>query len=183
MKKHNRTSLTESMPNHRENISLYETRIYATKINKLTGTHTHFNLRDASVVEVAPLVLSHFSRFMVSFANNANRPNKRPMPASIRYRTRFIVAESSLNFGALIKLFRKFAKSKIAPAVRLIPNFVKLSIFSEINKASSAMLLRVSMERFSFQGMVKGMQPSRCLAILGETLRPILASRIYGGSV
>lgn len=29
--------------------------------------------------------------------------------------------------------------------------------------------------------MVKGMQPSRCLAILGETLRPIPASRIYGG--
>lgn len=95
MKKHNRTSLTESIPNHRENISLYETRIYATKINKLTGTHTHFNLRDAS----------------------------------------------------------------------------------------SAILLRVSMERFSFQRMGKGMQPSRCLAILGETLRPIPASRVYGGSV
>ena len=40
-----------------------------------------------------------------------------------------------------------------------------------------------SMERFSFQRMGKGMQPSRCLAILGETLRPIPASRIYGGSV
>lgn len=39
------------------------------------------------------------------------------------------------------------------------------------------------MERFSFQRMVKGKQPSRCLAILRETLRPIPASRIYGGSV
>ncbi len=41
---------------------------------------------------------------------------------------------------------------------------------------------KLSMERFSFQRMVKGMQPSRCLAILGETLRPIPASRIYGGA-
>lgn len=39
------------------------------------------------------------------------------------------------------------------------------------------------MERFSFQRMVKAMQPSRCLAILGETLRPIIASRICGGAV
>lgn len=37
------------------------------------------------------------------------------------------------------------------------------------------------MERFSFQRMVKGWQLERCLAILGETLRPIPASRIYGG--
>ena len=39
------------------------------------------------------------------------------------------------------------------------------------------------MERFSFQRMVKGMQPSRCLAILGETLRPSPASHISGGAV
>ena len=53
-----------------------------------------------------------------------------------------------------------------------------------MNQTDSCCAIKSSlsfMERFSFQRMVKGMQPSRCLAILGETLRPIPASRIYGG--
>ena len=52
-----------------------------------------------------------------------------------------------------------------------------------MNQTDSCCAIKSSlsfMERFSFQRMVKGMQPSRCLAILGETLLPIPPSRICG---
>ena len=80
--------------------------------------------------------------------------------------------------SAVKRLFSRLPNNNKPPA--LIPSIVLLKAAAASRTCSIKASLSF-MERFPFQGMVKGWQLERCLAILGETLRPIPASRIYGG--
>lgn len=79
-------------------------------------------------------------------------------------------------------VFPRLASNRTSPAAINVKVLLKLSKRLKTTSGCLSSLDTDFMERFSFQAMVKGMQLLGCPAILGETLRPILASHIYGGA-
>lgn len=163
------------MNNYIKNESLIPMAIYEPIAKIMVTTSIHVDLRYTSLEFFGPFLTTN----SFNSRNCEARPNRMPKIPTYIVKPTAEISEPSL-LGIVSRAFNRLPSKITPPALIPIIDFVSALAALWICVSRS---LEVSMERFSFQGMVKGWQLERCLAILGETLRPIPASRIYGGSV
>jgi hypothetical protein len=83
-----------------------------------------------------------------------------------------------LFFGAPDRYVSKAVAMSSAPPPESNVSSFRKSIARFLTAGGNSSFVLFSMERFSFQRMVKGMQLRRCPAILGETLHQLSRQRI-----
>ena len=120
--------------------------------------------------EIIPLD-STFIRCLIEDTSIHKVIENRFTPATINQRMKLFFGSPDRYVSQAVDI------SRTPPPESNVSSFRK-SIARFLTAGGNSSFVLFSMERFSFQRMVKGMQLRRCPAILGETLHPLSRQRI-----